>query len=121
MWPHMGEVLYDFTVVHTCCASYAKQTSTALMQQVIDKKFKKYVVEKGVDSDSFRCLATTDCGLLHNDTKVLLKALANRAQLKYENVRQALQLEIEKMTAYTVVSQLRHYIPKENWIGGLRS
>ena len=39
MWPHMGEVLYDFTVVHTCCNSYSKQTSTSLLQQVIDKKF----------------------------------------------------------------------------------
>ena len=120
MWPHMGEVLYDFTVVHTCCTSYVKQTSNALLQQAIDRKIKKYVTEKGVDSDSFRCLATTDCGLLHSDTKALLKALAHRAQANYENVRHALQLEIEKMGAYTVVSQLREYIPKENWIGGLR-
>ena len=120
MWPHMGEVLYDFTVVHTCCSSYAKQTSTALMQHVLDKKFKKYVTEKGVESDSFRCLAASDCGLLHNDTKTLLKALSQRAKQKYEDVREAFQLEIEKLAAYTIVSQLREYIPEAHWIGGLR-
>ena len=114
------DFLYDFTVVPTCCSSYAKQTSSALMQQVIDRKFKKYVSEKGVDSDSFRCLATSDCGLLHSDTKDLMKALAHRAKLNYENVRHALQLEIEKMSAYTVVTQLREYAPTENWMGGLR-
>ena len=120
MWPHMGEVLYDFTIVHTCCSSYAKHTSSALMQQVSDRKYKKYVTEKGVDSDSFKCLAATDCGLLHDDTKALLKALSQRAKLKYESVRNAFQLEIEKMSAYTVVSQLRDYIPAEKWMSELR-
>ena len=104
----------------TCCSSYAKHTSSALMQQVSDRKYKKYVTEKGVDSDSFKCLAATDCGLLHDDTKALLKALSQRAKLKYESVRNAFHLEIEKMSAYTVVSQLRDYIPAEKWMSELR-
>ena len=120
MWPHMGEVLYDFTVVHTCCNSYKKQTSNYLLQQAQERKFKKYVTEKGVDSEAFRCIAASDCGVLHNDTKQLLKALAQRANRKYENVREAFQLELEKLSAYTVVSQLRDYITDEKWIGSLR-
>ena len=64
--------------------------------------------------------AATDCGLLHVDTKALLKALSQRAKLNYDNVRNAFQLEIEKMSAYTIVSQLRDYIPAEKWMGGLR-
>ena len=84
------------------------------------KKFKKYVTEKGVESDSFRCLAASDCGLLHNDTKFLLKSLAQRSGQKYETVRDAFQLEIEKFSAYTVVSQLRDYIPDANWVGGMK-
>ena len=89
------------------------------MQQVIEKKFKKYVSEKGVESDFFCCLAASDCGLLPNDTKLLLKSLAQRANLKFENVREAFQLEIEKLSAYMLVSQLRDYIAEANWVGGI--
>ena len=59
-------------------------------------------------------------GVLHNDTKHLLKALSQRANQKYENVRDAFRLELEKLSAYTVVSQLREYIPEEKWIGGMK-
>ena len=50
---------------------------------------------------------------------MLLKSLAQRANLKFENVKEAFQLEIEKLSAYTVVSQLRDYIPETNWVGGI--
>ena len=52
--------------------------------------------------------------------KSLLKALSKRADCDTQVVRQAFQLEIEKFSAYAVVSQLRQYIPAVQWVGGLR-
>ena len=120
MWPNVGEILYDVTVVHTCCASYAKQSSAALLQGAIERKNRKYVQEKGMDPESFQCISMTDCGLLHEETKSLLKALSKRADCDTQVVRQAFQLEIEKFSAYAVASQLRQYIPAVQWVGGLR-
>ena len=53
-------------------------------------------------------------------TKVLLKTLAKRNDVDYKIVREAFQLELEKYSAYAVVSQLRQYIETEKWVGGLR-
>ena len=39
---------------------------------------------------------------------------------RFQHVKEAFQLEIEKLSAYTVVSQLREYIPGVQWVGGLR-
>ena len=121
MWPNAGEMLYDITVVHTCCSSYIKKTSSALLQNALDRKKQKYVEEKGLDPEFFRCIAVTDCGLLDDNTKNLIKTLANRADLSFEATRQAFQLEIEKFAAYTVVSQLRNYVSEEKWVGGIRA
>ena len=121
MWPNAGEMLYDITVVHTCCSSYIKKTSSALLQNALDRKKQKYIEEKGLDPEFFRCIAVTDCGLLHDNTKNLIKTLANRANLSFEATRQAFQLEIEKFAAYTVVSQLRNYVSEEKWVGGIRA
>ena len=120
LWPDVGEILYDLTVVHTCCSSYRKQSSNDLLQSAQDRKNNKYVKEKGLDPESFRCIAITDCGVLHEETKQLLKTLAKRAGLDYTPTREAFQLELEKYSAYAVVSQLRQYIQAEKWVGGLR-
>ena len=44
---------------------------------------------------------------MHEETKNLIKTLAKRAELDFQNTRGSFQLEIEKFAAYTVVSQLR--------------
>ena len=56
---------------------------------------------------------------MHEETKNLIKTLAKRAELDFQNTRDSFQLEIEKFAAYTVVSQLRQYISAEQWLGGL--
>ena len=119
MWPDVGEVLYDVTVIHTCCSGYRKQSSRALLQSAVERKHRKYIVEKGLEPEYFRCIAVTDCGLMHEETKNLIKTLAKRAELDFQNTRDSFQLEIEKFAAYTVVSQLRQYISAEQWLGGL--
>ena len=48
--------------------------------------------------------------MLHEDTKVLIKALAKRADSDPKVIREAFQLENEKFAAYTIVSQLRNHI-----------
>ena len=83
------------------------------------KKHRKYVVEKGLEPEYFRCIALTDCGMLHEDTKVLIKALAKRADSDPKVIREAFQLENEKFAAYTIVSQLRNHIQGEKWLGGI--
>ena len=86
MWPDVGEVLYDVTVVHTCCSSYQNISSRDLLQNAVERKHRN-VVEKGLDKDYFRCIAVTDCGLMHEDTKNLIKTLAQRADLDYQTTR----------------------------------
>ena len=120
MWPDIGEVLYDVTVVHTLCSSYQKQSSKALLESAIERKHRKYIVEKGVDPNYFRCIELTDCGMLHENTKELIKDLSKRADLDPKVIREAFQLENEKFAAYTIVSQLRNHIKGEKWLGGLR-
>ena len=119
MWPDVGEILYDVTVIHTCCSGYRKQSSRALLKSAVERKHRKYIVEKGLEPEYFRCIAVTDCGLMHEETKNLIKTLAKRAELDFQNTRDSFQLEIEKFAAYTVVSQLRQYISAEQWLGGL--
>ena len=76
--------------------------------------------KKVLIQNAFAALAVTDCGVLHEETKVLLKTLAKRNDVDYKIVREAFQLELEKYSAYAVVSQLRQYIETEKWVGGLR-
>ena len=121
MWPHMGEVLYDLTVVHTGSPSYRKMTEAQLLQNAIERKQKKYVEKGGIDEDFFRCISMTEGGFLHSHTKNLLSCLAKKAELKVPEVLEAFQLEIEKLNAYTIVAQLRDYLPRASWLGSLQS
>ena len=44
-----------------------------------------------------------------------------KAELKVPEVLEAFQLEIEKLNAYTIVAQLRDYLPRASWLGSLQS
>ena len=121
MWPHMGEVLYDLTVVHTGSPSYRKMTEAQLLQNAIERKQKKYVLSGGVDEDYFRCLPMTESGYLHENTRKLLTSLAKKANLDICEVTEAFQLEIEKLNAYTIVTQLRDSLPKAVWLGSIKA
>ena len=90
-----------------------------LMENALARKNKKYVEQNGLEPEAFKCLAVTDCGLLHEDTKRLISVLAARAHLNPKDTRDAFRLAVEKFNAYTVVCQLRDVIPHCNWIGGL--
>ena len=119
MWSHAGEILYDVTVVHSCAPSYTKSSTEQLMQNALDRKHKKYVLQGGIPEESFSCLAMTELGQLHKNTKTLLSLLAQRSQQDVKVVKEAFQLEIEKMNAYTIATQLRKYVPSAQWLGGL--
>ena len=119
MWSHLGEILYDVTVVHSCAPSYAKTSVEQLIQNALERKHKKYVVQGGIPKESFSCLAMTELGQLHNNTKTLIVSLAQRSQQNVKDVKEAFQLEIEKMNAYTIATQLRQYFPPIQWLGGL--
>ena len=121
MWPHIGEVLYDITVVHTGSPSYLKMTEAQLLQNAIERKKKKYVYSGGIEDDYFKCIPMTESGFLHEHTRKLITALAKRANLNVKEVVEAFQLEIEKLNAYTIVTQLRDSLPKAAWLGSINS
>ena len=121
MWPHMGDVPYDITVVHTGSLSYRKMTETQLLQNAIERKRKKYVESGGIEEDYFKCIAMTESGSLHEHTRNLIASLAKRANLNVPEVREAFQLEIEKLNAYTIVSQLRDLLPRASWLGSMKA
>ena len=66
---------------------------------------------------------TCGSGSFHHSghTKNLLSCLAKKAELKVPEVLEAFQLEIEKLNAYTIVAQLRDYLPRASWLGSLQS
>ena len=117
----MGEVLYGITVVHTGSSSYRKMTETQLLQNAIERKRKKYVESGGIEEDYFKCIAMTESGSLHEHTRNLLASLAKRANLNVPEVREAFQLEIEKLNAYTIGSKLRELLPRASWLGSMKS
>ena len=121
MWPHIGEVLCDITVVHTGSPSYLKMTEAQLLQNAIERKKKKYVYSGGIEDDYFKCIPMTESGFLHEHTRKLITALAKRANLNVKEVVEAFQLEIEKLNAYTIVTQLRDSLPKAAWLGSINS
>ena len=120
MWLTIGEVLYDLTVVHTCAPSHIKSTPEQLMQNALERKNTKYVVEKGISTQEFSCLAVTEFGQLHQNTRRLLECLAKRSERNVNEVKEEFQLEIEKMNAYTVANQLRKYMTPTQWLGELQ-
>ena len=110
-----GEKYYDLTVVHELAPSNIKHNTTFLMNEAIKRKRVRYVDSGMINKECFECIPVLSCGSMHNATRNLLWAIADRCGLERHSVMETFTLLHQEQAGSILHAQLRQFLAHDQY------
>ena len=108
-----GPIFYDLTIIHELAASNHMQKIPTLIRNAIQRKNEAYVQSGMFPHESFKCLPVLSGGALHENTRNLIRALADASQMERQVAEQSFKLKLQDINGAQVLSHLRQYLQND--------